>query len=96
MTEFAVVENGCIVNVILWDGVSEFETPHTMIPLPEGAAVGAELIDGQWVNPEPIEIEGHADALAEANEQLGRREAALAKLVALGLTEAEAAALIGG
>jgi len=86
---YAIVEAGVVTNVILWDGVADFSPRGILLPVGDEVAVGW-LHDGdQWIAPEPPEPE-------PAPEEDPARVAALAKLIALGLTEEEALALAGG
>ncbi len=102
MNKYALVDNGTVLNVILWDGEQRYETPYELVPLPEESMVGPGwAFDGEeWVapviGPDPEQV---AAEEAEAEEQAAKqavREAALAKLMALGLTEEEALAIAGG
>ena len=52
---FAVIEAGIVVNVVIWDG--ETEWPHegeaVLIPESSSAGIGWDYIDGEFVDNRP-------------------------------------------
>jgi len=58
---YALIKNNKVVNVIKWNGESEYQAPEgaEMIEINNELklGVGYEFIDGEWVAP-PIETEG--------------------------------------
>ncbi|MTV59043.1 hypothetical protein GM547_13415 [Streptococcus pneumoniae] len=81
----AIVIDGAVVNVVIWDGNTEFNPGGELIALPDDSAVspGWTLVDGEWLEPEPV------------TEVVDDRQSALDKLLTLGLTEEEALAIAG-
>lgn len=54
--KFAVVVDNKIVNIALWDGVSEWSPEGEIIDmseLPAGCSIGWELVNNVWVDPQP-------------------------------------------
>ena len=55
MTTYAIVENGVIANVIVWDGVTEYTSPNgtTLIQIPDGTytGIGATYSNGVFGPP---------------------------------------------
>lgn len=88
MDTYFIIKNNTIINTIVWDGESEY-TYHdpdcTMIPAIDHIGIGATLVDGEWIMPEPVTIP--VDPI---------KASAIEKLSALGLTQEEINALIGG
>ena len=52
---FAVIEAGIVVNVVIWDG--ETEWPHegeaVLIPKNSSAGIGWDYIDGEFIDNRP-------------------------------------------
>lgn len=82
----AVVVDGAVVNVVLWDGKAEFDAGGDLVALSDGSAVSAgwTIANGEWAQPSPVP------------EEVDSRQSALDKLAALGLTQEEALAIAGG
>ena len=67
LADYAVVADGKVVNVIVWDGVSSYDPGEglTLVPLPfeedEGGTrrytggIGWDYIDGEFVDNRPVE-----------------------------------------
>lgn len=89
--QYAQVDKlGTVVNVVLWDGESDFPLGEKLVPANDGQGIGWKHIDGKWIAPPPSE-----EAAPDTSEDDRARAAGIAKLVALGLKEEEALALIG-
>ena len=55
-TNYAMIQNGVIITVIVWDGVSPYPLPAgvTLVllsSLPAGVWVGWSLVNGVWTAP---------------------------------------------
>lgn len=88
-----MVDNGTVVNVILWDGESEFECEGDLIPLDDDATVGPgwTLEGDAWIAPPEEAVEPPMeDPVAVA-----AKEAAVRELTALGISEETARAVMG-
>jgi len=46
MAKYAVVENGRVVNLIEWDGVSQYANADSLILAPNHAYIGGDYADG--------------------------------------------------
>lgn len=61
MNTYAIIENGKVTNVIVWDGVTDFDSSMELVEILEGvgAGIGWDYIDGKFVDnrpqPEPEE-----------------------------------------
>ena len=88
MNGYLIVKDNTVINTVLWDGVSDWTPPEgTTVELaPAHVGIGWTRVDGEWVAPEP------PPAPVEDPNKVSAR----AKLAALGLTEAEITAMIGG
>jgi hypothetical protein len=58
MADYAVIENGVLANVVVWDGASAYSPPdgatlEPMSALPSGASIGWTLSGGVWSAPSP-------------------------------------------
>ncbi len=91
MANYAVVKNGTVENVIVWDGVTPFEIPGAeLIEATEDTRIGGTY-DGafHFVEISPPEPTPEQVAAAEAKSR------AITKLKALGLDDDEIAAILG-
>lgn len=88
MNSYLVIKDDQVVNVVLWDGVSDWVAPDnaTVELAPEGVGIGWIRVNGNWVSPEP--------PAPPAEDPL--KASARAKLSALGLTDEEISAIVGG
>jgi|TARA_B110001454_G_C12659661_1_gene409014 hypothetical protein len=90
MANYAVVKSGVVENMVVWDGVTEFSVADSeLIEATESARIGGSW-DGNvftFVEPTPPE-QTASEVQAVADKTSGHN-----KLVALGLTDAEIAAL---
>jgi hypothetical protein len=58
---YALIENGKVTAVIVWDGVSPYKTQAEKIALPEDSPVGPnwDYINGEFIdNRPPYQTEG--------------------------------------
>lgn len=88
MDTYFIIKNNTIINTIVWDGQTEYTYPDpdcTMIPAIDHIGIGATLINGEWIMPESVALS--VDPI---------KDSAIEKLSALGLTQEEINALIGG
>tara|TARA_B100000749_G_scaffold257695_1_gene227252 strand:- start:286 stop:564 length:279 start_codon:yes stop_codon:yes gene_type:complete len=92
MANYAVVKNGLVENIIVWDGVQELPIPDAeLILVDEDARIGGTH-DGafhfvEYTLPEPT-----AEQVAAAEA----KASAIGKLKSLGLNDAEIASITGG
>ena len=85
MARYAVVKNGVVENLILWDGVEEFSVPDSeLIEATANTRIGGTY-DGAFHFVEPPVPEPTAEQVAR-QEKL---DSAKSKLEALGLTTEE-------
>jgi hypothetical protein len=94
--QMAHIIDGKVVNISLWDGVTQWKPVEEVIEISDNlpAGIGWDYVNGQFVNNNIIE-ETEVPDPEPTPEELARASA-LAKLQTLGLTEEEALALIGG
>ena len=90
MANYAVVKNGAVENLIVWDGEREFSIPGSELVL----ATADTRIGGSWDGNvftfvEPTPPEPTAEQVQAAADKTSGHD----KLVALGLTADEIAAL---
>ncbi len=88
MNGYLIIKDEQVINTVLWDGVSDWTPPEgTTVELaPAHVGIGWTRVDGNWIAPEPPA----APTLDPA------KESARAKLAALGLTDEEISAIVGG
>ena len=88
MSTYLILKDNTVINTVVWDGESDWTAPEgTTVELaPSGVGIGWTRVAGNWVAPEP------PTPPAEDPNKVSAR----AKLAALGLTEAEITAMIGG
>lgn len=89
MNTYLIVKDNKVINTVLWDGKSDWTAPEgtTAVIAPEGVGIGWTKSGSNWIAPEP-------PAPPEPEPEDPNRISARAKLAALGLTEAEVAALV--
>ena len=87
--KYAIVKDSAVKNIIEWDGVSEYNVDGVLVEADANAYIGGVYADGAFVarppEPEPEPTQADLD-----------RQSARDKLSALGLTDAEINALLGG
>ena len=92
MAHYAVVKNGVVENMVVWDGVAEFSVPDAeLIKATSDARVGGTY-DGSFHFVEPTPPEPTAEQVAAAET----KSSAIEKLKSLGLNDAEIASITGG
>jgi len=92
MANYAVVKNGAVENIIVWDGVQEVSIPDAeLILADENTRIGGTY-DGAFHFVEPTPPEPTAEQVAAAET----KASAIEKLKALGLNDAEIASITGG
>ena len=91
MADYALVKNGTVENVIVWDGVKPVNLDGDLILADSDARVGGTY-DGAFHFVEPASPEPTAEQIQRAAD----KQSAHDKLSALGLTDAEIIALTGG
>ena len=91
--KYAIVNSGVVKNIIEWDGKSEYHTDGTLIEADANAYIGGVYADGAFV-PRPPEPE--PEKTPEQIQEESDKASAIAKLEAIGLTEAEIKALSSG
>tara|TARA_Y100000310_G_scaffold33274_1_gene31458 strand:- start:474 stop:752 length:279 start_codon:yes stop_codon:yes gene_type:complete len=92
MTDYAVVKNGVVENMIVWDGHGESPVSDAnVIEATVDARIGGTY-DGAFHYIEPPIPEPTAEQVAAAEA----RTSAIGKLKALGLNDAEIASITGG
>ena len=92
MANYAVVKNGVVENIIVWDGVAAFSAPDSeLIEVTADTRVGGTY-DGAFHFVEPPVPEPTAEQVAAA----AAKSSAIEKLKALGLNDAEIASITGG
>jgi hypothetical protein len=92
MANYAVVRNGAVENMIVWDGETEFSVDGaTLVVADSNARIGGTY-DGSFHFVEPPVPEPTAEQVAAAET----KASAIEKLKALGLNDAEIASITGG
>ena len=88
MNGYLIVKDEQVINTVLWDGVSDWTPPEgTTVELaPAHVGIGWTRVGGEWVAPEPPPAPTPDPAKVSAR----------AKLSALGLTDEEISAIVGG
>ena len=90
MANYAVVKNGNVENMIVWDGVRELSIPDSeLILADENARIGGSWDGNVFTFVEPTPPEPTAEQVQTAADKTSGHD----KLVALGLTDDEIAAL---
>lgn len=86
MANYAVVKNGAVENMIIWDGVTEFSVPDSeLVEATSDARIGGSWDGNVFTFVEPTPPEPTAEQVAAAKA----RVSAIEKLKALGLTTEE-------
>ena len=92
MANYAVVKNGVVDNMIVWDGVREFSIPDSeLIEATSDARIGESWDGNVFTFVEPTPPEPTPEQVANAEN----KASAESKLAALGLSEAEISAVFG-
>ena len=88
MADYALVKNGTVENIIVWNGVKPVNLDGDLIPADSNARVGGTY-DGAFHFVDPPALEPTAEEIQKAAD----KASANAKLKALGLTDAEIEAI---
>ncbi len=92
MANYAVVKNGVVDNMIVWDGVREFSIPDSeLIEATSDARIGGSWDGNAFTFVEPTPTPPTAEQVADA----ANKASAKSKLAALGLSEDEISAAFG-
>ena len=91
MANYAVVKNGVVENMVVWDGVTEYSPDGDLVEATSDARVGGSWDGNVFTFVEPTPIEPTADQVAHAEN----KASAKSKLTALGLSEDEISAAFG-
>ena len=92
MANYAVVKDGTVENIVVWDGEAEFSIDGaTLVVADSNARIGGTY-DGAFHFVEPPIPEPTAEQVAAAET----KASAIEKLKALGLNDAEIASITGG
>ena len=91
--KYAIVNSGVVDNIIEWDGISEYQTNGILIEADANAYIGGVYADGSFVARPP---EPEPEKTPEQIQEESDKASAIAKLEAIGLTEAEIKALSSG
>ena len=88
MSTYLVIKDNEVINAVVWDGVSDWTPPEgaTVELAPAHVGIGWTRVAGEWIAPAP----------APAPTPDPNKVSARAKLAAIGLTEDEITALVGG
>jgi len=92
MANYAVVKNGAVENIIVWDGVRELSIPDSELILADEHTRIGGTYDGTFHFVVPPIPEPTAEQVAAAEA----KASAIGKLQALGLNDAEIASITGG
>lgn len=72
MANYAIVENGVVVNIVIWDGVAEWSpnTGQTAVEIKDGdeVGIGYSFIDGEFVAP-VLPVPTHEELVTEAERK---------------------------
>ena len=56
MKTMAHIVNGKVINVSLWDGITEWNPSEQIVEIPEGVIAGIDwdYVDGQFIDHRPV------------------------------------------
>jgi len=91
--KYAIVNSGVVDNIIEWDGISEYHADGLLIEADANTYIGGVYADGAFVARPP---EPEPEKTPEQIQEEADKASAIAKLEAVGLTEAEIKALSSG
>jgi hypothetical protein len=92
MANYAVIKNGTVENMIVWDGVTPFSVPGSeLVEATDDSRIGGSWDGNVFTFVEPTAPEPTSEQIAHAEN----RDSAKSKLVALGINEEELSALFG-
>ena len=90
--EYAIVKDSLITNIVEWDGVSEYTVDGELVEADANAWIGGEYNGSFVARP----VEPTPEPTPEQAQKAADKQSAVEKLTALGLSESEVNALIGG
>lgn len=90
---YALVKDGLVESVILWDGETEYEIPEgcSAYEVSENVSPGWTFENDEWIVPS-VQIAEPTSELVAIEEA---KETALLELTALGVSEATARVIVG-
>ena len=92
MARYAVVRDGLVENMIVWDGVNALSIPNSeLIEATDDARIGGSWDGNVFTFIEPPSPEPTEEEIAEAENKANAKS----KLAALGLSENEISAAFG-
>jgi hypothetical protein len=92
MARYAVVRDGLVENMIVWDGVNALSIPNSeLIEATDDARIGGSWDGNVFTFIEPPSPEPTEEEIAEAENKANAKS----KLAALGLSEDEISAAFG-
>jgi hypothetical protein len=90
--KYAIVKDSLVTNIVEWDGSSEYAVDGELIQADDNAYIGGTY-NGSFVARPPAPA---YEPTAEEVRKAADKQSAVEKLTALGLSESEVNALIGG
>jgi hypothetical protein len=91
--KYAIVNSGVVDNIIEWDGISKYDADGLLIEADANAYIGGVYANNAFVARPP---EPEPEKTPEQVQEEADKASAVAKLEAIGLTEAEIKALSAG
>jgi hypothetical protein len=91
MTGYAVVKNGVVENMVVWDGVTEYSPDGELVEATSDTRMGGSWDGNVFTFVEPTPTPPTAEQVAETEN----KASAKSKLAALGLSEDEISAAFG-
>jgi hypothetical protein len=91
MAAYALVKNGVVENMVLWDGVTEYTPDGELVEVTSDTRVGGSWDGNVFTFVEPTPPEPTADQVTHAESKANAKS----KLAALGLSEDEISAAFG-
>ena len=89
---YAIVKDSLVTNIVEWDGVVEYTVDGELVEADANAWIGGEYNGSFVAKPPAPPYEPTEEELQKAAD----KTSAVEKLTALGLSESEVNALIGG
>ena len=91
MAGYAVVKNGVVENMVVWDGVTEYTPDGELVEVTSDTRIGGSWDGNVLKFVEPTPIPPTAEQVAHAENKANAKS----KLAALGLSEEEISAAFG-
>jgi len=70
MATYAIIENGVVMNMVVWDGKTEWSPPEGTEAIEcndDSCQIGGSYMDGVFIPP-PLPVPTHEDQVEEAEE----------------------------